>query len=237
MTSVKKYLLFVFFALNVNVVSANSIPKEVAAACGVRSCDVILKKMQKFAKNGSPHAQAVLALFYRGGYGTEIDNERSIKYMKRAAKSRLAIAQYDLGILYKLGHMVDKDQAESDLWLNRSAEAGYYRAIELLRSENKISQEDKIAFQRETSSPIIEEGEELMIITKKKYTLSDLVDYLNSLGYGRNSHTGSRIRGKGCGKGASNCATWNVNSPLGQANFNAMISKINAIQTGRGVTR
>ena len=148
-----------------------------------------------------------------------------------AAKNRLAIAQYDLGLLYKIGHTLEKDEAESDLWIRRSAKGGYKPAIELLLNENKISQEDQMEYQIEKRAPIIGEGEELIIITKEKYTLSDLVDYLNMLGYGRNSHTGSRIRGQGCGKGASNCATWKINSPIGRTNFNMMITKLNAIQT------
>ncbi len=231
MISVEKYLLFVFFCLSVNLVSANSIPPDVAAACGEKSCDLIFKKMQKFAKNGSPHAQAVLALFYRSGYGTEIDHELSVRYIKRAAKNRVALAQYDLGILYRIGHTVEKNEIESDFWLNRSAKAGYNKAIELLLSENKLSQEERIAYQKDRRLPTIGEGEELIVITKEQFTLSDLVGHLNSLGYSRNTHTGSRIRGRGCGNHISWCIIVKVkaNSPVGGTPFARMIRKINAI--------
>lgn len=214
--------------LNVNITSANATPKEVTAACGENSCELIFKKIKKFAKNGSPHAQAVLALFYRGGYGTEIDNELSLKYMKRAAKNKLSFAQYDLGILYRLGHTVNKDEVESESWLKQSANAGYKKAIKLLVSENKLSKEEN-----DILWPDDDEAMERITITREKYTLSDLVDYLSALGYGRKSNTGSRIRGKGCGSGGASCVTLKMNTPIGKTHFDNVISTINAGQTGR----
>jgi TPR repeat protein len=155
-----------------------------------------------------------LALFYRGGYGTEIDNEQSLKYMKRAAKSNVSFAQYDLGIMYRLGHTVEKDDVESESWLMRSANAGYKPAIKLLTSENKISKKEN-----ERLWPANEDGVERITITREKYKLSDLVDYLSMLGYGRKSNTGSRIRGKGCGSSGTNCATMQYNTPIGMTHF------------------
>jgi TPR repeat protein len=228
MTSIKSYLLIVLLIFNVNSVLANSLPEEVAAACGQNSCDVLFKKIQKFAKNGSPHAQAVLALFYRGGYGTEIDHELSLKYMKRAAKNKLSFAQYDLGLMHRIGHSVKKDQVESDLWLQKSAKAGYKPAIKLLRSENKITEEENKIFW-----PDDDDGIERITVTREKYSLSDLVDYLSSLGYGRKSNTGSRIRGKGCGSGSASCVTLQMNTPIGRTHFNNLISVINTAQTAQ----
>jgi len=231
MTSVKNHLLIIILICSVNIAFANSLPEELANVCGERSCDIIFKKINKFAKNGSPHAQAVLALFYRGGYGTEIDNERSLKYMKRAAKNNLPFAQYELGMLYRLGHTVKKDEAASELWLKRSAKAGYDPAIQLLLSENKLSKEEQMAFEKKRPPPAVDEDMEVIVVTREQYTLSDLVDFLNSLGFGRNKNTGSRIRGQGCSSSSSSCVTWVVNSPLGRAQFNTMISNMNAMQT------
>ncbi|MBL4630912.1 MAG: sel1 repeat family protein [Paraglaciecola sp.] len=228
MFSFKKIILFVFLTLNLNVAFATLTPQEIAAACGESSCEILFKKMQKFAKNGSPHAQVVLALFYRGGYGTEIDNEQSLKYMKRAAKNRLSFAQYDLGILYKLGHTVKKDDVKSESWLMRSANLGYKPAIKLLTSENKISKKEN-----EILWPANEEGVERITITREKHTLSDLVDYLSTMGYGRKSNTGSRIRGKGCGSSGTSCATMKYNTPIGSTHFSNLMSTINTGQTGR----
>jgi TPR repeat protein len=231
MTSVKHHLLFILLTLNLNIASANSIPEDIAAACGEYSCDILFKKMKNFAKNGSPHAQAVLALFYRGGYGTEIDNDLSLKYMKRAAKNKLPFAQYDLGMLYRLGHSIEKDVIKSELWLKRSAEAGYKPAITLLRSEKKITEAENEIFWPE------DDGIERITVTREKYTLSDLVDYLTSLGYARKNNTGSRIRGKGCGSGGASCVRLKVNSPIGRTHFNTMISKINAVKTATEMGR
>jgi TPR repeat protein len=228
MTFVRNYLLFVFLTCNVNVAFANSLPEEVAAACGENSCEVLFKKIKKFAKNGSSHAQAALALFYRSGYGTQIDNELSLKYMKKAAKNRLPFAQYDLGIMYRLGHTVEEDQNESESWLKRSAKAGYKPAIKLLRSENKISKEEN-----ERLWPDADEGVERITITREKFTLTDLVDYLGSLGYGRKSNTGSRIRGKGCGSSGTSCVKLVMNTPLGNTHFANLMSTLNTGQTAR----
>lgn len=231
MTLVKNYLFFIFFTLSANIVSANTIPENIASTCGKQTCDQIFKKMKKFAKNGSPHAQAVLSLLYRGGYGTEIDNELSVRYIKRAAKSNLAFAQYNLAVLYLNGHLVEKDEKEADRWLKRAAGAGYSKAKKLLLSENKISQEEGMSYEKDRRMPDIKEGEKLVLITKSKYTLSDLADYLSSLGYGRKNKTGSHIRGKGCGDGGSHCLSWKINSPLGRANFDSMIYRVTGQQT------
>jgi TPR repeat protein len=230
MTSIKNYLLIVLLTFNVNIVFAESLPEDVAAACGQNSCDKLFKKIQKFAKNGSPHAQAALALFYRGGYGTEVDNELSLKYMKRAAKNKLPFAQYDLGLLYKIGGIVEIDQVESDSWLNKSAKAGYKPAITLLRDEGKITEEEN-----KMLWPEDDESVERITITREKFTLTDLVDYLGSMGYGRKSNTGSRIRGKGCGSSGTNCVKLVMNTPLGNAHFANLMSTLNTAQTARAM--
>jgi TPR repeat protein len=228
MDSVRNYLLFFLLTFNVNIVFANSLPEEVAAACGENSCDLLFKKIKKFAKNASSHAQAALALFYRSGYGTEVDNELSLKYMKRAAKNSLPFAQYDLGILYKLGHTVKEDQVESESWLKKSAKAGYKPAITLLRSEGKITEEENKIFW-----PANDENVERITITREKFSLTDLVDYLSSMGYGRKNNTGSRIRGKGCGSGSTSCVKLIMNTPIGNTHFANLMSTLNTGQTGR----
>ena len=227
-----KYLLLISILINANIVSAKIDPNDVAAVCGEKSCDIIFKKMKKYARNGSPHAQAVLSLLYRGGFGTDINADLSVKYMKRAAKNGLAYAQYNLGLMYRKGFLVEKDESEGDSWLIRSAKAGYDKAVELLVGEKKISELAGIEYRKKYEMPTPEEGEEVLTITHKKYTLSDLVDLLNSRGYGSNKQTGSRIKGRGCGKGITACNRWLVNTPLGRNAFSNMVSQLNAFETG-----
>ena len=117
--------------------------------------------------------------------------------------------------------------------LSDRQKTGYKKAIELLISEDNISPDEKIAYEKETRRPEIGEGEEVLTITREKYTLTDLLDYLNNLGYGRNKQTGSRIKGLGCGKNISNCVTWKMNSPLGRNQFSNMVSLLNTGETGR----
>lgn len=228
MNSVKNYLLLVILIFNVNLVFATSSPKDITAECGETSCELLFKKIKKFAKNGSSHAQAALALFYRSGFGTEVDNELSLKYMKRAAKNDLPFAQYDLGILYNLGIIVKEDQIESESWLKKSAKAGYKPAITLLRSKGKLSEEEnKVLW------PDDDENMERITITREKLTLTNLVDYLSSMGYGRKNNTGSRIRGKGCGSSGTNCVKLIMNTPIGNTHFANLMSTFNTGQTAR----
>lgn len=232
-----KSLFCISLFLNINFVSAEVVsehidPDELAAVCGQKSCATVFSKMKKFAKNGSPHAQAVISLMYKGGFGTEVNEELSVRYMRRAAKAGLAYAQYNLGLLYRNGYLVEKDQEEGDSWLLRSAKAGYDKSIELLLSENKLTSEESLEYKKTVEMPSIEKGEELLTITRDKYSLSDLMDLLNSLGYGNDKQTGSRIKGRGCGKNISQCYVWKMNSPVGRSQFATMISKINGFQTG-----
>jgi TPR repeat protein len=231
MKSVKHYLLFFIVVLNINTAYADTESKALAELCGDSPCEVIFKKIKKFAKNGSPHAQAVLALLYRNGQGTEVNDELSLKYMKRAARNKIPSAMYDLGLMYRSGKTVKQDQEEGDAWLKRAAKADYGPAIELLLTEKKVPQAEYPDYRGDADKPSITQGIEEIEITRDPYTLSDLVAYLEGLGFSRKSNTGSRIRGQGCGTSDTSCAIWKVNSPLGQVQFNGMISNLNSIQT------
>ena len=219
-----------------NTVSAESlssvaIQAKMAEACGEKPCDYIFKQMKKYAKNGSPHAQATLSLLYLGGFGTEMNTDLSVKYMKRAAKNGLAYAAYKLGMLYREGQLLEKDDEQADHWLHRAAKSGYKKAIDLLISEKKINKDTIKDYQQTVVAPVINEGEEVLQITAEKFTLTKLHDLLKSRGFGNSRQTGSRIKGVGCHNSGSPCTSWNINSAVGRTEFNSMISKINAIQT------
>ena len=236
MNSIKNCILLIVLSLNINIAFADTTSKQLSEICGDSPCEVVFKKIKKFAKNGSPHAEAVLALLYRKGQGTEVDNELSFKYMKRAARNKIPSAMYDLGLMYRLGETVEQDQEEGDSWLKRAAQAGYGPAIERLLTEKKVPQADYPDYRSDEDRPLITEGMEEIEVVRDPYTLSDLVAYLESLGFDRKSNTGSRIRGQGCGTSETSCAIWKVNSPLGQVQFNGMISNLNSIQTANFVS-
>jgi len=207
------------------------VQSELDSLCGVKSCDIVFSKMKKFARNGSAHAQAVMALLYRGGYGTDVNESRSYTYMKRAAKQGFPYAQYYLGLIYREGKLADKDESEADMWLGRAAKSGYKKAIEILYHEGKLTKEQADEYERKYREPEINPGDNVLQITKESYSLSDLVDLLATLGYGNDRQTGSRIRGRGCGNNITSCLSWNINSPIGRTQFSTMISKINALET------
>jgi len=217
--------------VTMNVAHSVPLPDEIVEACGERTCDQIFAKMKRFAKNGSPHAQAVLALMYKGGYSTEVDNGQAVKLMRRAARGGLPFAQHHLAIMYRIGHLVEKDEKESLMWLELAAKNGSKKALDIMYAENRLTPEQKAEYEKNNRKPDLSEGEEVLTVTNDGYTLSDLVDYLTNLGYGNSKQTGSRIKGLGCGKNMSKCVSWQMNTPLGRAEFNNLVTRIGGQQT------
>lgn len=237
------YLCAVIFLISTsNNLKANNssdleFQRQVNEACGEKSCEFIFKKMKKFAKNGSPRAQATLALLYAAGVGTEMDPERSVKYMKRAARNGLDYAEFKLGMMYRNGQFVEKDKKEAEYWLFRAANDGYEPAIEILIDDGTISTDKAADFEAKVRRAMPEDGVEVIVVRAEKYSLSTLYELLRDLGYSNGQKTGSRISGRGCGNSASPCATWNINTAAGRSEFNTMISKLNAVATARQMGR
>ena len=223
----------IFTAFNVNSAIVETVPPTESQQfqneiCGEKSCKFLFKKMKKFASYGNPQAQATLSLMYARGIGTEVDQERSLKYIKRAARNGLSFAEYRLGMLYRKNQMVGKYGENADYWLKRAAKKGYKPAIELLASENKITSDEVTNYVKAVKAPVNKKDTEVIVVNADKYSLSDFYEHLNDQGYGNTNQTGSRIKGGGCGNSASPCATWDINTAEGRIQYIIMLFKINS---------
>ncbi|WP_185964556.1 tetratricopeptide repeat protein [Aliikangiella marina] len=201
--------------------STNSRQATLSELCGKKSCGSVFKKLRKYAGNGSPHAQSVLAMMYLGGIGTDQNVEAGYKFMRKSAKNGLAFAQYHLAVMYREGVVIKKDEEEGLKWLKKAAKSGYQQAINMLNNDGKtIDNRDPKAFTGE-----------YMVVTTDTPTLTDFLEYLRALGFGKDGQTGSRIKGQGCANSAFSCLTWNVSTSSGRKNFDNMLIRLNAWTT------
>lgn len=224
MNHIKYFLFLIFIVLNINNVFADSArtprsQQQKAEICGQRTCEFIFKEMRKFAKNGSPAAQTALSIMYSDGIGTEIDKNRSLKYIKKAANNGVSFAEYSLGMLYREGKQVGKFGKDAGYWLKRAAKANFKPAVKLLASERKILAGEVGNDLPIVHVPPVDENLEIIVITADKYTLTDFYDLVKSQGYGNPNQTGSRIKGQGCGSSTSPCSSWNTQSAEGHFNL------------------
>jgi TPR repeat protein len=222
-----KFFLILIIIVGTNSAFAEKSSKQNAEICGEKTCEFLLKEMKKFAKNGSPVAQATVAVMYADGIGTKMDQELSFKYIKKAANNGLSFAEYTLGMLYRKDQIVGKYGKDADYWLRRAAKGNYQPAIDLLVSENKLLLEETNGYQQAVYTPRYEEGVEVIEVNADKYSLTDFYDLLKNEGYGNPSQTGSRIKGRGCGNNSTACNFIDINSQEGALRFLLFTLKIN----------
>ncbi|TQV72365.1 sel1 repeat family protein [Aliikangiella marina] len=194
-----------------------------AQLCGEKSCKFVFKKLRKFARNGSMHAQSVLAMLYLGGIGTEQNIEVGLKFMQKAARGGLAFAQYELGIMYLKGSAVEKNESKGRAWIQKAADAGFDKAIAFLNPQQERQQEVVV-------DPKDFEGE-YMIVRSDTPSLTDFVAFLRAQGFGKDLQTGSHIPGRGCHNSAQSCLSWNINTNTGGNNFRNMLTRLGAYNT------
>jgi hypothetical protein len=226
----KFFLVLIFIFANVNSVSADTVSTEKSQQqhseiCGEKSCEFIFKEMRRFAKNGSPLAQATLSVMYADGIGTYMDQDLSFKYIRKAANNGLPFAEYTLGMVYRESRLVDKFGKDADYWLMRAAKGGYKPAIDLLLSDNEITLEEVNIYQEPVRASVADEEMEVIVITADKYTLTDFYDLLKSRGHGKVNQTGSRIKGRGCSQ--NSCTTVDINSDMGALQYVLFTLKAN----------
>jgi hypothetical protein len=224
------FLCFIFVSANTALadsVSAEKMAQQYAEICGEKSCEFIVKQMHEFAKYGDPEAQAILSLLYTNGIGTEIDKERSVKYIKKAANNGFAYAEYTLGMLYRKEQIVGKFGKDADYWIKRAAKGNYQPALDLLASEERMAKGIVGKVQQEIVVPTFDENTEVIVVNADKVSLTDIYLRMKTKGYGRLNQTGSRIKGGGCGNGPSACGIWDIHTPEGQAQWILFTLKIN----------
>lgn len=95
----------------------------------VEDCEAQLKEIKRYARNGSPHAQTLLALAYKTGeLGITPDEDMAWKWLKRAKFQKFPPAQYYISHWYRDGFAGEKDLERANKYLKRSAEQGFNAA-------------------------------------------------------------------------------------------------------------
>lgn len=94
-------------------------------ACDSSDCRLEYKQYRKYARNGSPQAQIVLAGMYYSGYGVEQNSEQALRWYKSASRTRYkensAFASYRAGLMYLFDHNIEQNIEKGLKLLSKSA--------------------------------------------------------------------------------------------------------------------
>lgn len=94
------------------------------------NCEKRFSEIKKFAANGSPEAQTLLALFYKSGeLSGIIDDDKAWKWMRRARNQKYTPALYYISTWHRIGYHTEVDVAKANKFLERSAAGDYVPAI------------------------------------------------------------------------------------------------------------
>ncbi len=96
----KLLLILTCIAFSINVNAATNVNAAIDFECEENDCRKNFKKIRKFAVNGSPEAQEILANFYSLGYGTKTNKKLAISWFKKAIKKGRFGAFKSLAKLY-----------------------------------------------------------------------------------------------------------------------------------------
>lgn len=126
-----------------------SIRAELSNSLGCdETCEDLFKKLKRFARNGSPHAQTLLAVSYKNGEnGLPADSKLAWKWIKRAATQRHLPALHMKSQWHRTGYASEPDIERADEYLERAAKYNYPAAIFDLAVLNLQRKNDELAFQ------------------------------------------------------------------------------------------
>lgn len=86
--------------------------------------------IRRFAREGNPRAQGMLARMYLNGWGTQEDGKEGFYWAQRGAQQNDPGSLWAIGYIYWQGFAgFDKDTSKAVRWIERAAEAGYVRAM------------------------------------------------------------------------------------------------------------
>lgn len=120
------------------------------------------------ANHGDLPSYAALADIYLNGLGTDINEERGVKYYEYAASQGYEPAQYALGLLYVNGDGVERSTVLGHAWLSLASNQNYEPAtdaLEQLKKEMTLSDLDRarheyIKIQRQLLGQLVSPFEE-----------------------------------------------------------------------------
>ncbi len=104
--------------------NAESLTTHAGTAAGPPNPAAAVQTLQKFAAQGDPKAQTLLAYQYLEGRGVPRDLEAAAKWFLSAAEQGNAVAQGRIGYAYLKGQGIPEDHERAVFWLRRSADRG-----------------------------------------------------------------------------------------------------------------
>lgn len=158
--------------------------------------------LSRSARDGDMAAQYYLAVCYRQGTGTAVDEASSIYWYQQSAEQGYNEAQFALGIRYQLGQGVAKNDTQSFNWYLLAAEQGNSKAQNNVGDSYEkgrgITQDFQKAQEWYTKAA-------LQNLPHAQYNLGML--YKNGIGLEANLETASKWFEKAAAKGYSNAIT------------------------------
>ncbi|MCW9000924.1 MAG: hypothetical protein OQK04_19590 [Kangiellaceae bacterium] len=103
-------------------------PMQAILECD-EECVEKVNRLKKFARNGSPEAQTLLAISYRTGEMTEVDSKRAWKLIKFAIRLRYAPALHIVSQWHREGFETAIDIQKANEYLERAAKQGFSPAV------------------------------------------------------------------------------------------------------------
>jgi hypothetical protein len=97
-------------------IASNSIPN--GFSCQTVECKIKIKKLKKYARNGSSAAQEIVAAAYLLGEGLEQNSNKAISYLKKSLKQGSGRSAWLLFSIYHFGMGVDKDEEKAQNYLD-----------------------------------------------------------------------------------------------------------------------
>jgi hypothetical protein len=112
---------------------------EYADLCGAIKGDYkeSLYWTKKAAEQGYAKAQCNLAMHYKDGAGTPVDNNQAFFWFEQAAKNGDAVAMNALGVFYQMGYVVSPDKKKALDLYEKAANLGNKDAKDNLESLKK----------------------------------------------------------------------------------------------------
>lgn len=116
--------------ISTNISAATSSKQSNSAInCPTGQCQDQIKKLKRFAKNGSRHAMALMGVLHYHGDGVEQNYKQAAYWFKKAIRKQSLQAKYYLSLMYREGNQVSKDVEYANELLNEAAEDEFVLAL------------------------------------------------------------------------------------------------------------
>jgi len=125
----KAYLSTIVIILSTLLVFSLPVVSAAESNCAQSECNEEIIQLTKFAKHGSPHAMAMLGVFYFHGEGIKQDYKKAANWLQHASKKDSAQARYYLSLMYRDGLYYKQDIEKANWYLTRSSNGGFVLAL------------------------------------------------------------------------------------------------------------